>query len=237
MSEKYTKLFSLPEQTTRHDLHVPVEVVAGALLKDNQSGRVLAQIKYKNISNKSIKSISVNIMAKDARGADISGVEDYVYNGLIAAQDDVFGDKTPVFMADNNANSFSVDIVSVEFSDGSKWNKLGEQAVKMVKEKVTVKNAIKTASFIINTVVFLPMIITTIGLIKDIPSIEEPELAAVMKGFTACFATATGLAFPAVGVMLKKRWARILRWVAVIFLIIAGAFVGIALGMMTDAVL
>lgn len=143
MSERYTKRFTLPQQTVREDLHTPVEVAAGVLLFDNQSGTALAQIKYKNISPKSIKTISVSISVQDSGGARISGVDNFEYTGLVAAPGAFFGDKVPVLMTDNNAHVFSVDILTVEFSDGTTWSKHGQEAANMAKEVGT--QAINTA--------------------------------------------------------------------------------------------
>ena len=43
MEERYTRLFSLPENL--YSAGAPVMIAAGALLKDNQTGKVLAQLK------------------------------------------------------------------------------------------------------------------------------------------------------------------------------------------------
>ena len=53
MSERFTKLFSL-----RENLYVkgaPVVIAAGALHKDNQADRIIAQIKIRSISSKKIR--------------------------------------------------------------------------------------------------------------------------------------------------------------------------------------
>ena len=54
MSERYSKLFSLPENLYAEG--APVIVSAGNLLKDNQTGKVLAQLKIKNITEKDYQS-------------------------------------------------------------------------------------------------------------------------------------------------------------------------------------
>ena len=229
MNERYTKLFVLPEQSTRHDLKIPVEVVAGALLKDNQSDTVLAQIKYKNISSKSIKSISVNLSAQDANGIKISGVENYAYENLIAAQGDCFGDKTPVIMSDNNTHAFSVDVISVDFSDGTSWNKLGQQAANTAKKigahtVPVAKAAVKTTTtkiipFLLNLAVFL--LLLSFAVVFLLVLLGEHTVDDVISAIG--FSIATILSFPAFGKKLapKKYGAllRVLRWVFVILII------------------
>ena len=60
MSERYTKVFSLPENLYTESS--PVIISAGALLKDNISGKMLAQLKLKNIGKKIIKAVTVKII-------------------------------------------------------------------------------------------------------------------------------------------------------------------------------
>ena len=68
MSERYIKRFSLSEQELPPIANIPVNIKAGAILQDNLQGVVLAQVKYENISNKSIKEMRVNIFAYDGQG-------------------------------------------------------------------------------------------------------------------------------------------------------------------------
>lgn len=67
MSERYTKLFSLPK-----NLYIPgapVLLAAGALLKDNQTETTLAQLKFRSISMKTIKAVIAAVDAFDVSGA------------------------------------------------------------------------------------------------------------------------------------------------------------------------
>ena len=52
MSERYSRLFSLSENLYAEG--APVLIAAGALLKDNETGKVLAQLKLRSISDKKI---------------------------------------------------------------------------------------------------------------------------------------------------------------------------------------
>ena len=54
MSERYGRLYSLPENLYAEG--APVIISAGNLLKDTQTGKILAQLKIKNISSKIIKA-------------------------------------------------------------------------------------------------------------------------------------------------------------------------------------
>lgn len=61
MSERYTRLFALPENLYAEGS--PVLLSAGALLKDNETGKVLVQLKIKNIGSKTIKAAKVRVKA------------------------------------------------------------------------------------------------------------------------------------------------------------------------------
>lgn len=59
MSERYSKLFALPENL--YATGSPVIIAVGALLKDNQTGKVLALLKLCNIGMKAIKAATVQV--------------------------------------------------------------------------------------------------------------------------------------------------------------------------------
>ena len=48
MSERYTKVYECPQNVYAESS--PVVISAGALLKDNQTGKILAQLKIRNIT-------------------------------------------------------------------------------------------------------------------------------------------------------------------------------------------
>lgn len=117
--ERYSRLFRLPEKL--YTLGSPLLIAAGALLKDNQTGNILAQIKFRSLSNKKIKAVKVKIKAFDVSGAEVQGVDGYQYLDLSAARNAEFGQKTAVTLPDSVTRSFSVVCTSVIFSDNSAW--------------------------------------------------------------------------------------------------------------------
>lgn len=250
MSERYTKLFTLPPQAVREDLHTPVEVAAGVLLLDNQSGAALAQIKYKNISPKSIKNITVSISVQDSGGEIISGVNEFEYTGLVAAPGDFFGDKVPVLMTDNNAHAFSVDVLTVEFSDGTTWSKHGQEAANMAREvgaqaanvakelgtqaaaaaKQTFKFVVKLPALIVNVLFSIITIGAEISAVMDFIATPSARSGVVV----VFLGLASIVSLPGFGrLIFRKKYGiaqRILRWVifaaimALDFLIMAVVF-------------
>lgn len=117
--ERYVNLFRLPVKLYIHGS--PLLIVAGALLKDNQTGNILAQLKFRNISNKEIKAIKVCIKAFDVSGTEIQGIKDYQYLDLSAFCNAEFGQKMAVLLPDRVTRSFSVACTSVIFSDNTTW--------------------------------------------------------------------------------------------------------------------
>ena len=94
MSERYTRLFALEENL--YSDGSPVVISAGALLKDNQTGAVLAQLKIRNIGSKMIKAAAVRITCFDTVGKPLEGTAEKEYLDLTAGRDEEFGQKSLV---------------------------------------------------------------------------------------------------------------------------------------------
>ena len=120
MSERYSKVFSLPENLYAEG--APVVIAAGALLKDNQTGRVLAQLKLRNISPKTIKAAAVCLFPMNTVGQPLGGAIRYEYLDLSSTRDTDFGSKSAIPMPDITTRSFSAAVAEVIFTDNSVWN-------------------------------------------------------------------------------------------------------------------
>ena len=88
---RYENVSRLPNNLYTQDS--PLLIAAGALLKDNQTGNILAQIKFRSLSNKEIKAIKVHIKAFDVSGVEVQGVEEYQYLDLSVSRNEEFGQK------------------------------------------------------------------------------------------------------------------------------------------------
>lgn len=119
MSERYSKLFTLPENL--YTTGAPVVIAAGALLKDNQSGNVLAQLKLQNINSRRIKAATVQIFPMDTAGDAIDETATYQYLDLNAGRDEFFGQKTAIPLPNAATRSFSVIVTEIIFSNNEKW--------------------------------------------------------------------------------------------------------------------
>lgn len=124
MSDRYSKLFALSENL--YSAGAPVVIAAGALQKDNQTGKVFAQLKIRNIQDKVIKAATVKITPFDTVGKPLGGTVDYQYLDLSAKRDTDFGQKTPVMLKEAATRSFAVSVSEVIFSDNSIWTASNE---------------------------------------------------------------------------------------------------------------
>lgn len=137
MDERFTRLFSLPENLGLDGC--PIVISAGVLLKDNVTRKKLVQLKLRNLSPQEIKAVQVKINAYDANGTALDGVATFSYLDLSVPLDGDFGSQTPIWLPDTTARSFTVDILSVTFADGTVYVPVGEQGARTVEEDVQEK--------------------------------------------------------------------------------------------------
>ena len=119
MNERYTKVYSLAE-----NLYIegaPIVIVAGAILKDNQTSKILAQLKLRSITDQKIKAVKILISTFDISGHPIDGEFTYEYLDLAVERDDEFGQKIPIPLPNDFARSFSVKVTDVIFTEGGIW--------------------------------------------------------------------------------------------------------------------
>lgn len=119
MTERYERIYTLPKN--QYVKTCPAILLAGALLKDNLSNEMLVQLKFKNISNKTIKAIEVEIISRDIADRQLGEKTTYHYLDLDVNRDDEFGSKSPIILASNITRSFSVRIIEIVFFDKSLW--------------------------------------------------------------------------------------------------------------------
>ena len=119
MSERYTRLFSLPGNL--YLAGSPVILAGGALLKDNLTGRVLAQLKMRSLSDKVIHAVKVRLDLFDTALCPIGEPVLFDYLDLSAPRDGEFGQKTPIFLPETKARSYTAAITEVIFADKTVW--------------------------------------------------------------------------------------------------------------------
>lgn len=119
MSERYSRLFALPSEL--YTATSPVVIAAGALLKDNQTDKVLAQLKLRSVSSKTIKAVKVCITALDTADRVLGEVVEHQYLDLNISRDTEFGQKSAILLPDSATRRFSAIVTEVIFVDNSMW--------------------------------------------------------------------------------------------------------------------
>lgn len=119
MSERYQRLFALPQSL--YTKGAPVVVEAGALLKDTRTGHILAQLKIKNIEPKTIKAALVEILPLDTVGKSLGETVEYQYLDLAVGCGQSFGVKEAVAIPKETTRGFTVAVAKVIYADNSDW--------------------------------------------------------------------------------------------------------------------
>lgn len=119
MSNRFEKLYSLSGQL--YAPSSPVIITAGALLKDTQTGKVLAQLKFKNINSKVIKAVTVSLLPRDTADQPLGEKETHQILDLAANRDNEFGQKTPLYFSNNTTRAYQIIVEEVVFSDNTVW--------------------------------------------------------------------------------------------------------------------
>lgn len=119
MSERYQRVFSGDENL--YIENAPVVIRASALLKDTQTGKMIAQLKLQNMSGKKITYVKASVTQLDAVKKTIGSAVEFEYLDLEIADKEEFGSKKPLTLPSTSTRSFTVGITHVGFSDGTVW--------------------------------------------------------------------------------------------------------------------
>ena len=123
MSSRFEKLYSLPSPLYAPSM--PVIIVAGSLLKDSQTNKVLAQLKFKSISPKEIKAVTVSLLPLDTANQPLGEKETHQILDLAASRDAEFGQKSPLYFSNNTTRAYRVIVEEIVFSDNTIWKSDG----------------------------------------------------------------------------------------------------------------
>lgn len=95
--------------------------MAGALLRNNERGQILAQLKFRNLSNKSISAIKVKLNTFDAFEQPLDENIEYQYLDLDIKPHSFYLDRRGILLKNANVRNFSVSVSEVMFDDLSIW--------------------------------------------------------------------------------------------------------------------
>lgn len=222
MQERYTKLFTLSEIEEQGD-GCPIQVTAGALLRDTEDDRDLVQIRYKNTSDMGIKSVAVRIYPYDSTGTQLLS-QYYVYKDIAVNPGETFGDRVLVVLPTDYASSYKVTVTEVLYADGDIWSmdKLRvEERIRTAADEITRRNAISYGKGrkIFDFVLFFLLVIGAVGCWM----VYSAEKTTAVLSLGISFTLAAVLAFPILAEFLGKmkngKTVTIIRITAIIILI------------------
>lgn len=98
----------------------PVAIQARALLTSEGDGSLSAQLKLKNMTDKSISFARIEVCALGVDGSERFTVY-HAYTGLSVPAGGEFGQMQPVWLSGSGVASFKVKVIGVTFVDGSSW--------------------------------------------------------------------------------------------------------------------
>ncbi len=120
MSDRFEKLFSLPENLYSEEL--PIIITAGSLLKDKETGKIIVQLKYHSVSPILIIALKVGISAYDVLGKEIEGIDEYQYLDLYVTHGQDFGSNKAIIMPNTVTRSINIRTITAILSNGTTYS-------------------------------------------------------------------------------------------------------------------
>lgn len=116
---KYIKLFETP---VNYELFgCDAELLHGNLLKESESGAIIAQLQFRNISDLNMQSLYIGIKCYNEMGEPLYNGAPYIfsYQDLNAKYGEKFGDRVPILLPDKHTRKIEVSIEKYMLSDGT----------------------------------------------------------------------------------------------------------------------
>ena len=117
MAERFIHLYSM--EKNQYSNNSSIIIMAGELLKDSESGKIIAQFKFKNISSKKISGLKISLLAYDASGKQVDGIDEYQYLDLNIKKGETFGGNKAILLPDLTTRSIKIKDIAIVFEDGS----------------------------------------------------------------------------------------------------------------------
>lgn len=116
MGKRYSRVFT--SETKLYAPGFPIIIEAGALLKDNDTNRILVQLKLINITDQIITAVRLRVTGMDSFGNKVEN-QDFQMLDLAVKRDEFFGQKIPLVLENNTVRSFTTQLLEVVYSDGT----------------------------------------------------------------------------------------------------------------------
>ena len=115
MEQRFEQLFTL--QPNLYIEQSPIIIAAGVLLKDNESGKIIVQLKFHSVDNKPIKALKIELSMYDVTQQRVDGTIKYQYLDLDIKNGQEFGDNRAIVLDNEITRSFKIENITVVFSD------------------------------------------------------------------------------------------------------------------------
>ena len=125
MSEKYSRIFSLDENMYAEGS--PILIEAGTLLKDNEKGTLIGQLKMQNLSDVQVKFVKIELSCLDAVGRAVGDPVNVEYLDLDALRGQNFGAKKPIKIPYAATRAYTARVVEVGYADNTVWTDSGKE--------------------------------------------------------------------------------------------------------------
>ena len=111
----------------------PVIIVAGAILKDKLQGKVLLQLKLRNIAEEVVKACKICVYAFEMDGTQLPGVDSFSYLDICIPQGQEFGTQVPIYLPNAATRKIGLSFISVTLETYT-WTSSGE-SVSMIPQQ------------------------------------------------------------------------------------------------------
>ena len=118
MAERLNSLMKVSEIS--YSEGSPLLLEAYALYQDTTTGQCIAQLKWKNIDQKPVKAVMIELDGYDAFDQKLEPLQ-FQYDNLSAVQGSIFGEKTPVLISNTNCVRYDVILKAVSYNEGESW--------------------------------------------------------------------------------------------------------------------
>jgi PAS domain-containing protein len=120
----------------------PILIEMSALLKNTQTGAIMAQVTFRSISDEPIFAVVADVGAEDIIGERLQGVDGFQYLDLKATRGERFGSQTPVHLPDARTRTLTVHVRKVIFADRSRWEAPTEARWEPIPRQQTLEEAL-----------------------------------------------------------------------------------------------
>ena len=99
----------------------PLILTSGSLLEDTNRDKLLCQIRFRNISSRTVRSVQVAVTMRDEAGQLLGEPLVHRYSDLMLKRDEEYGKSSAIVLPFSQTRSFRAEITEVAFLDGGSW--------------------------------------------------------------------------------------------------------------------